>query len=550
MFKKLYEESSIQDIANAIRSKNGSTNTYKVSEMATAINDISVGSSDAVLYTPQTLTDTQKLQARTNIGASDFSGSYSDLTDQPTIPSTQDVADAVIADGIQATLGNLPSATLPAVLETFIDAFEDGVGNYIPVSTSNNNWNPKKLIIAYTGDASELTGYIPTTDWINGFLTAALAKKLDKTGGTLTGNLTGKYITGTWLQTTAATDLNKTPPKIAVLDASGWVYYRTLDELKTDLGVTSSGSGSSDAVLYTPQTLTDTQKLQARTNIGASDFSGSYSDLTDQPTIPSTQDVADAVIADGIQATLGNLPSATLPAVLETFIDAFEDGVGNYIPVSTSNNNWNPKKLIIAYTGDASELTGYIPTTDWINGFLTAALAKKLDKTGGTLTGNLTGKYITGTWLQTTAATDLNKTPPKIAVLDASGLVYYRTLDELKTDLGVTSSGSGSTTAASGMKKMQYIAGYIGVPAVDIPTNGMIYVSIADGGDYSGGDPQTWTGTITIENGTIAGGGDNVLNITSMGVTKANNISQIDIGIAFVSLTADSYTGVYQVISE
>ena len=550
MFKKLYEESSIQDIANAIRSKNGSTNTYKVSEMATAINDISVGSSDAVLYTPQTLTDTQKLQARTNIGASDFSGSYSDLTDQPTIPSTQDVADAVIADGIQATLGNLPSATLPAVLETFIDAFEDGVGNYIPVSTSNNNWNPKKLIIAYTGDASELTGYIPTTDWINGFLTAALAKKLDKTGGTLTGNLTGKYITGTWLQTTAATDLNKTPPKIAVLDASGLVYYRTLDELKTDLGVTSSGSGSSDAVLYTPQTLTDTQKLQARTNIGASDFSGSYSDLTDQPTIPSTQDVADAVIADGIQATLGNLPSATLPAVLETFIDAFEDGVGNYIPVSTSNNNWNPKKLIIAYTGDASELTGYIPTTDWINGFLTAALAKKLDKTGGTLTGNLTGKYITGTWLQTTAATDLNKTPPKIAVLDASGLVYYRTLDELKTDLGVTSSGSGSTTAASGMKKMQYIAGYIGVPAVDIPTNGMIYVSIADGGDYSGGDPQTWTGTITIENGTIAGGGDNVLNITSMGVTKANNISQIDIGIAFVSLTADSYTGVYQVISE
>lgn len=278
--------------------------------------------------------------------------------------------------------------------------------------------------------------------------------------------------------------------------------------------------GSSDAVLYTPQTLTDAQKLQARTNIGASDFSGSYGDLTD------------------------------LPAVLETFIDAFEDGTRNYVPVSTSNNNWNPKKLIIAYTGDASELTGNIPTTDWINGFLTAALAKKLDKTGGTLTGNLTGKYITGTRLQTTAATDLNKTPPKIAVLDASGWVYYRTLDELKTDLGVTSSGSGSTTAASGMKKMQSIAGYVGVPAVDIPTNGLIYVSITDGGDNTGGDPQTWTGTITIENGSIAGGGDNVLNITSMDVTKANNISQIDIGIAFISLAADSYTGVYQVISE
>lgn len=39
--KKLYEENSIQNIANAIRSKNGSTNTYKVSEMAAAISDIS-----------------------------------------------------------------------------------------------------------------------------------------------------------------------------------------------------------------------------------------------------------------------------------------------------------------------------------------------------------------------------------------------------------------------------------------------------------------------------------------------------------------------------
>lgn len=309
-------------------------------------------------------------------------------------------------------------------------------------------------------------------------------------------------------------------------------------------------AGSPDAVLYTPQTLTDAQKSQARTNIGASDFSGNYSDLTNQPTIPSTQDVVNAVIADGVQATLGAPPSTTLPAVLETFIDAFEDGAGNYIPVSTDNNNWNPKKLIITYTGDASELNGYIPSTDWINGFLTAALAKKLDKTGGTLTGNLTGKYITGTWLQTTAATDLNKTPPKVAVLDASGWIYYRTLDELKTDLGVTSSGSGSTTTASDMKAMESIGGYLGIPTADIPTNGIIYVHISDGGDNTGGDPQMWEGTLKIEAGVVAGGGDNVLNISSTGVTKAGRTAEIDAGIAFYGLTANDYVGVYQVISE
>ena len=56
---------------------------------------------------------------------------------------------------------------------------------------------------------------------------------------TLDGNLTGKYITGTWLQTTAATDLNSTPPKVAVLDNSGWIYSRTPKELKSDMGLSN-----------------------------------------------------------------------------------------------------------------------------------------------------------------------------------------------------------------------------------------------------------------------------------------------------------------------
>ena len=54
---------------------------------------------------------------------------------------------------------------------------------------------------------------------------------------TINGNLTGKYLTGTWLQTTAATDLNSTPPKVAVLDNSGWIYSRTPKELKSDMGL-------------------------------------------------------------------------------------------------------------------------------------------------------------------------------------------------------------------------------------------------------------------------------------------------------------------------
>lgn len=69
--------------------------------------------------------------------------------------------------------------------------------------------------------------------------------------------------------------------------------------------------------------------------------------------------------------------------------------------------------------------------------YVDSGLSGKLDKSGGTLTGNLSGKYIAGTWLQTTEATDLGRAPEKIAVLDGSGLVYYRTPEEIKTDISV-----------------------------------------------------------------------------------------------------------------
>ena len=51
------------------------------------------------------------------------------------------------------------------------------------------------------------------------------------------GDVTGKYVTATWLRTIATTDLGKAPPKVAVLDNSGWIYYRTLQGLRADLGI-------------------------------------------------------------------------------------------------------------------------------------------------------------------------------------------------------------------------------------------------------------------------------------------------------------------------
>lgn len=83
----------------------------------------------------------------------------------------------------------------------------------------------------------------------NKTIKAALDGKLSTAGGALTGNLTGKYITGTWLRSTEASDLGRTPGKIAVLDDSGWVYYRTPAELVADLGIANAIKSYVDAAI-------------------------------------------------------------------------------------------------------------------------------------------------------------------------------------------------------------------------------------------------------------------------------------------------------------
>lgn len=69
-------------------------------------------------------------------------------------------------------------------------------------------------------------------------LTGEKSLNIDTDGNvTLVGNLNGKYIIGTWLQATAATDLGKAPPYVCVFDANGWLYKRKLSELFSDMGI-------------------------------------------------------------------------------------------------------------------------------------------------------------------------------------------------------------------------------------------------------------------------------------------------------------------------
>lgn len=67
--------------------------------------------------------------------------------------------------------------------------------------------------------------------------------------------------------------------------------------------------------------------------------------------------------------------------------------------------------------------------------YVDSKLDDKLSLSGGTMTGNLTGKSITGTVFKTTGSTNLNKTTSRVAVLDNEGIIHYRTITELFSDI-------------------------------------------------------------------------------------------------------------------
>ena len=115
------------------------------------------------------------------------------------------------------------------VIKQYIDDKVAAAGSNITVdaelsATSTNPVQNKAVKAAIDGKADK----------------TALNAKMDKSGGTFTGNVHGKYFCGTWLQSTEASDLGRTPGKIAVLDDSGWVYYRTPAELFADLGIANA----------------------------------------------------------------------------------------------------------------------------------------------------------------------------------------------------------------------------------------------------------------------------------------------------------------------
>lgn len=279
--------------------------------------------------------------------------------------STNPVQNKVINSALSGKAGTSVATTsanglMSAADKTKLNGIATGANKTIVDTTlSDSSTNPvqNKVIKTELDKKADKTALDAKAD------KTALDGKLDKTGGTLTGNLTGKYFTGTWLQTTASTDLGRTPGKVAVLDDSGWVYYRTPAEIKSDIGADAVATTSSDGLM----SASDKSKLDGIAS-GATKITVDTA-LSSNSTNPVQNKVVKsalgkklnksggaltgAITTKGIKLTSGTDFGSSLPSSLQSNQLFFQTLGSNYIldnvyPVGSiymSVNSTNPTNL-------------------------------------------------------------------------------------------------------------------------------------------------------------------------------------------------------------
>lgn len=122
------------------------------------------------------------------------------------------------------------SGTGSIILETSSDnsyAFSFTVSDSISSSSKSTSVSTGYCIYHVPASGKGITfGGIAEGDGFNVKMPATFSSTINASG-----NFVGQYVTGTWLQTVSATDLGRKPPKVAVIDESGWIYSRALSAL-------------------------------------------------------------------------------------------------------------------------------------------------------------------------------------------------------------------------------------------------------------------------------------------------------------------------------
>lgn len=105
--------------------------------------------------------------------------------------------------------------------------------------------------------------------------------------------------------------------------------------------------------------------------------------------------------------------------------------------------------------------------------------------------------------------------------------------------LTVNIPAGGASGSGGALKAMSAVDGYIGIPAAELPENGMVWMCFG-----SGDSTELYTGTVTIQDAGIAV--NDMLVITNGTVNPLNQVSWVSDGLAIYGLSPSDYRGVWQ----
>ena len=214
------------------------------------------------------------------------------------------------------------------------------------------------------------------------------------------------------------------------------------------------------------------------------------------------------------------------------------DAAAGTIPVYAGDEAWDIAKLITEYN-EATPLSGYIPDTAWVAAYMAAqkALLKLLPDSAAADAGKLLQVGADGAAAWGSKLPTALKNPNALTFTGAATGTY-----DGSAALTVNIPSGGASGSGGALKAMSAVGGYIGIPAADLPDDGVVWMCIADGAT----NQEYYSGTITMQGGALSS--NNMVSISSNGVIQLNQVAQVSDGIAIYGMSASAYTGVYQVV--
>lgn len=237
----------------------------------------------------------------------------------------------------------------------------------------------------------------------------------------------------------------------------------------------------------------------------------------------------------GPQGPAGSGGSAELPPVLGNLAAQIGDAAAGTIPVYAGDEAWTIEKLITEYN-EATPLSGYIPDTAWVAAYMAAQkeLLKLLPDSAAADAGKLLQVGADGNAAWGDKLPTALKNPKALTFTGAATGTY-----DGSAPLMVNIPAGGSSGSGGALKAMSAVGGYIGIPAADLPENGVVWMCFG-----SGDSTELYTGTVTIQDAGIAV--NDMLVITNGTVNPLNQVSWVSDGLAVYGLSTNDYRGVWQ----